>query len=148
MTVAQVQPQTHIIERFKDFYRHLETMPLDDIGQVYDTNITFRDPIHEIRGLTHVHQYMTKMCTGVTEGRFEFLDQVVTKDTAYIKWNMYFVHPKFGPKTIQVRGISHIQFDDKIFFHEDVYDMGEMVYEHVPVLGGFVGWLKKRLGDN
>jgi hypothetical protein len=73
------------------------------------------------------------------------LDQLVGKDSAYIKWNMYFSHPKLGKETHVVRGMTQIQFTDRIYYHEDVYDMGQMIYEHVPVIGWAVKRLRKRM---
>ena len=60
---------------------------------------------------------------------------------------MVFAHPKLGSKPVFVRGISHIEFSDRIDFHEDSYDLGEMLYDHVPVLGSGTRWLKRRLAQ-
>ncbi|MCO4784338.1 SnoaL-like domain protein [Marinomonas gallaica] len=134
-----------LIERFKAFYKDVKHPKLDAIGDVYASNIKFRDPIHQVQGLAELHAYLSETCESVESGRFEFLDQLVGQDKAYIKWNMYFCHPKLGKETHVVRGMSQIQFDDRIYYHEDVYDMGQMIYEHVPVVGWAVKRLRQRL---
>ncbi|WP_045860941.1 nuclear transport factor 2 family protein [Teredinibacter purpureus] len=137
-----------VVESFKGFYRDISKLRLDDMASLYDGNIVFRDPIHEVRGLDDLHAYMGGVCANVEQGRFEYLDQLVGNGCAYIKWNMYFTHPKLGRNTIAVRGISHIEFGERIYYHEDVYDMGEMLYEHLPLIGQATRWLKGRISGS
>jgi hypothetical protein len=137
--------QHHIIERFKAFYENLNNLKLDEIDTIYTNDITFQDPVVEIRGVDDLYRHMNGLCTSLQHGRFEYLDELIGQDRAYIKWNMHFSHTKLGSKTITLRGISHIHFTGRIHFHEDVYDMGQMIYEHVPILGGMTRWLKTRL---
>ncbi|MBM6550993.1 nuclear transport factor 2 family protein [Marinomonas ostreistagni] len=134
-----------LIERFKAFYKDVKHPKLDVIGDMYSSDIKFRDPVHQIEGMDELHAYLSNMCDNVESGRFEFLDQLIGPDTAYIKWNMYFRHPKLGKETHVVRGVSQIQFNERIYYHEDIYDMGQMIYEHVPVVGWAVTKLRKRL---
>ncbi|WP_241560301.1 nuclear transport factor 2 family protein [Marinomonas rhizomae] len=136
-----------LIERFKAFYLDVKHPKLDKIDDVYTEDVLFKDPVHELRGAESLHAYLSEMCVNVRSGRFEYLDQVIAENTAYIKWNMHFKHPKLGNKTITVRGISQVQFNERIYFHEDVYDLGQMLYEHVPLLGVAVKGLKKRLAS-
>ena len=134
-----------LIERFKLFYQDIKHIPLSHIGDVYDDKVIFKDPVQEVRSIEQLHAYLSDLCLDVHSGRFEYLDQMVTENSAYIKWNMHFKHPKLGNKTLTVRGISQIQFNERIYYHEDVYDLGQMLYEHVPLLGSVVKGLKKRL---
>ncbi|MGV6806592.1 MAG: nuclear transport factor 2 family protein [bacterium] len=134
-----------LIDKFKAFYKDIKNPPLDDIESIYTADVVFRDPVHEIRGIDRLHTYMTDLCANLNYGRFEFLDQLVGDDRAYIKWNMHFSHPRLGSSNIEVRGVSQIIFSDRIHYHEDIYDLGEMLYEHVPLLGSSTRWLKRRL---
>ncbi len=140
-----------VIERFKSFYSNLIQAAADDqewaeLDAIYTQDIYFCDPVHSVEGRQSLHHYMLDMCENLQECRFVYLDEVILDGTAYIKWDMYFRHPKLGGKSIQVRGVSQIEFNEKgIYFHEDSYDMGAMLYENVPLLGGGVRWLKKRL---
>ena len=137
--------QRPIVERFKAFYRDLSKLKLDDIETVYTPNIQFRDPATRIRGIEGLYTYLDNSCKPLLDGRFEYLDELVTQERAYIKWKLHFRHPRLGAKPIIVRGISHIHFNDLIHFHEDVYDLGALLYDHVPVLGRATHWLKARL---
>lgn len=58
---------------------------------------------------------------------------------------MCFHHGHLGKHEVTVSGISVIRFDEKIFAHRNYYDMGELLYEHVPILGRAVRKLKAKL---
>lgn len=136
-----------ITERFKDYYRVLHESDMSQLRTIYADNIVFKDPVHEIRGLVELEDYFTSMCADLSDCRFEYLDELVTEDAAYIKWSMHFKHPRLGNRPISVRGVSHLKIGDKIEFHEDFYDMGAMLYEQLPVLGNVTRWLRMRLAS-
>ena len=63
-----------------------------------------------------------------------------------MQWIMSYQHPKLAAgRSIDVAGISHIRFEEKIFYHRDYYDLGEMLYEHIPLYGWITRRLKARL---
>lgn len=136
---------TDLLERFKAQYADLNHMQLSQFKELYSPELIFKDPVHEVRGLVAFEDYMAGLCENLREGQFEYLDQLVSEHTAYIKWNMHFSHPKISQQLITVRGISQLQFDSHIYYHEDCYDMGAMLYEHLPLLGQTTRWLKRRL---
>ena len=142
-----MQPGKQLIEQFKQFYQDVKQPQLDKIADLYADHILFKDPVHQLRGIESVHAYLSSMCVNVTSGHFEYLDQVIGENTAYIKWNMHFRHKSLGDKLVTVRGMTQVQFNERVYFHEDVYDLGEMLYEQVPLLGGVVRKLKKRLAS-
>ena len=50
-----------------------------------------------------------------------------------------------GARSLNNRRISHIRFEERINYHRDYYDLGEMLYEHIPLYGWFTRQLKTRL---
>ena len=145
MTGVSKASENPIIEQFKGFYYDIPNTPLDLIEDIYCHDVLFKDPVHEVRGLAELRHYLEQVSANVAHGKFEYLDQLIGKHCAYIKWNMHFSHPKLGHKTIHVRGMSQILFTDHIYYHEDCYDMGALLYEHLPILKSCVGFLKKRI---
>ena len=139
--------ETLLINRFKDFYQTLHQSDLSQLRTLYSDNVVFKDPIHEIRGLVDLEDYFTSLCSQLNDCRFEYLDQLRTDSSAYIKWIMHFKHPSLGNRLISVRGVSHLQISDQIDFHEDFYDMGAMLYEQLPVFGPVTRWLRRRLAS-
>lgn len=134
-----------LIHGFKDFYRDLCQADMAQLDQFYAADLVFVDPVHQVRGLLAYQDYCASLAEGLKACRFDYLDELVGERSAYIKWNMHFRHPKLGGRLVTVRGVSHLQFDEQIYFHEDVYDLGAMLYEQLPLLGGATRWLKRRL---
>ena len=138
---------TPLIERFKNYFKVLHESDLSELRELYSDQIIFKDPVHEIRGLVELEDYFTSMCADLTDCRFEYLDEVVTESTAFVKWIMHFKHPRLGNRLISVRGVSHLKIGDKIDYHEDFYDMGAMLYEQLPLIGNVTRWLRLRLAS-
>ena len=139
--------KTPLIERFKNYFRVLHESDLSQLRHLYADKVLFKDPVHEMRGLVELEDYFTAMCGDLTDCRFEYLDELVTDHTAYVKWVMHFKHPRLGNRLISVRGVSHLKISDKIDYHEDFYDMGAMLYEQLPLLGSVTRWLRLRLAS-
>lgn len=137
-----------LLETLKRSYADMRKMDLAAIDRIYASDIIFRDPITMLRGLPALQDYLAATTSSVTECRFEYLDELYSDSTAYLKWNMHFRHPRLaGGELLTVRGISQLQFNERIYFHEDSYDVGQILYEHVPVLGGVNRWLKTRMAS-
>ena len=135
-----------LLDQFKAFYIDLKKVDLGQLELIYHQDAVFKDPVHQVRGLPAIHRYLEDLCTNVQECRFEFLDQLHANGVVYLKWDMHFRHPGLGGKLITVRGITQLHVKNGLIaFHEDVYDMGAMIYEHVPVIGAITRWLKRRL---
>ena len=78
---------------------------------------------------------------------FEYTDELSGENWATISWLMHFRHPSLGGgKLISVRGITQIRFTDRVYYHEDFYDHGAMIYQHVPMLGGIIRFINQRIG--
>ena len=82
------------------------------------------------------------MCADLRDCRFEYLDELIGDGAAYIKWVLHFRRP--DNLLVSVRGVSHLQWREKIEFHEDVYDVGAMMYQQMPLLGNVLRWLRLR----
>ena len=135
------------VERFKSYFRILHESDLSQLCDLYSEQILFKDPVHEIRGLVELEDYFTSVCADLSDCRFEYLDEMVSDHSAYVKWVMHFKHPRLGNRLISVRGVSHLKLGDKIEYHEDFYDMGAMLYEQLPLIGSVTRWLRMRLAS-
>lgn len=146
-----------LIQRFKSIYSRLDNTKAACgkiagnpqqvlLDEVYSENVTFKDPIHQIEGLTAYRSYMDSMYSNVVSCEFTYHEHWIGENSATIKWDMLFRHLKLGNgKLITVRGITHVRFSDRIDYHEDVFDVGAMLYEHIPLLGRVLLKIKARL---
>ncbi len=137
------------VARLRAFYEHFGPSALVDIPSVYDDAVVFEDPIHRVEGLAALQAYFGKTTANVTQCAFHFHNvQVLPENAAWITWRMDFAHPRLRAGTpLAVEGVTHLRFGERITYHRDYFDLGSMLYEHVPLIGGAVRWLKGRLGS-
>jgi hypothetical protein len=140
------------MNRLDDFlavYQQLTADNIDLLDTIYSTDIEFCDPAHEIRGLDALRRYFTELYRNVDSIDFSFDRRHLVDDQAYLSWRMSFRHRRLAHgRTIEVDGMSYLQFDEagKVRHHRDYFDLGAMLYEHLPLLGSLVKTIKRRLG--
>lgn len=137
------------LNNFVSIYQQLNTSNLHLLNDIYDDNIVFIDPIHKINGLPALLAYFENLYTNLIFCEFSINNIVEQGNEAAIYWKMTFSHPKLGnAKSICVHGHSHIMGkDNKVVFHRDYFDLGSMLYEHLPIFGKITQWFKKRAGS-
>ena len=90
--------------------------------------------------------YYAGMYENVKDIRFDFSDHVAQDDNFSSFWSMTFQAEGLnGGDPITIEGVSRIKFDqetDLVIYHRDYFDMGAMVYEHVPVVGAMIRYIK------
>ncbi|MCL1058617.1 nuclear transport factor 2 family protein [Shewanella gelidimarina] len=135
-----------IIERFVSVYKQLNKDNLGLLGDIYSEDICFIDPLHKIAGLTALTSYFETLYQNVESIDF-VIHQVVRDDgAAALKWTMNLVHPKLNTgNIISVDGMSLLMFTDKINHHQDYFDLGAMLYEQLPIVGGLIGFIKSKV---
>lgn len=137
------------MEKFLQMYNELSSENLHLLQDVYSSDIQFIDPAHEINGLEHLSEYFSALYQNVNSINFEFKDVMRQDSSCYLQWDMTFRHKTFARgKAIVVSGTTFLQLndDEKVCYHRDYFDLGEMLYEHLPLLGRVLTTIKKRLG--
>lgn len=134
------------IGRFKEVFNQLDASNLNLLGEIYQPDVVFRDPVHELEGLEALRDYYAGLYEGVVSCRFEFEDELITDGRAVLVWVMHFEHARFcRGQTLSLAGASHLRFGEKVFLHHDYFDMGAFIYERVPLLGSVIRAIKRRL---
>lgn len=149
-TQAQNSASLLLIEQFKTLFRTMcaEDLQEDLIEEVYSENLHFRDSFHCFESRSAFLDYCAELYQNIKSCDFEFHNQWISDGEAMLTWTMMYRHPKLNRgKEIRVEGASHLRFTDKIYFHQDYFDGGALLYEHVPVLGSVIQQLKKRLAS-
>lgn len=140
------RPQPDAITAFKQFYEQFDQASFHLLDDIYADSVTFSDPIHRIEGLPNLKAYFEHMCHNLSDCRFHFLSELISSSQACFKWEMHYQHPSLKSNApLTLSGVTLITFSDKVESHEDFYDMGAMLYEHLPVMGGAIRFLKSRM---
>lgn len=142
-----------IVQQFISMYQTLNKDNLHQLKTVYSNDVVFIDALHEVKGLSVLEAYFKAMYGNLSSSSITVThvqsnssnEASGEEGTAYLTWTMEYVHPKLsGGKTIALDGVTQIRFDEKITYHRDYADMGQMLYEHIPVLGSAIRFIKRR----
>jgi hypothetical protein len=137
------------IEKFKALYRNFDKDTSTQLPNLYSQDIQFKDPLHETKGLETLKVYFAGFCSPNIKCRFNFHNQLVTEDQAFVQWQMQYSHTRLNNgELLTLNGGTLIKFTNLIYYHEDFYDMGAMIYQHVPILGWAIRKINNRMADN
>jgi len=128
-------------------YENLSVDNLEPLRSIYADDVCFEDPIHGIQGLDALVAYFQTLFENVERCRFKFHRSVISSDGMFFSWTMMLEHRSLKPgKMIRVEGASYLKYrDGKVYYHRDYFDLGAMVYENVPLLGGVIRAIRNRM---
>ena len=134
------------LERMVAFFESLTPESAGHIGAFYAAEAYFKDPFNEVRGSAAISRVFTHMFKQVCEPRFRVIDRVRTEDGAFLTWEFTFRFKASAPVQA-VRGASHLRFDaaGKVAYHCDYWDAAGELYEKLPVVGGLMRMLRRRM---
>jgi len=135
--------QQQVLVKFERYFADLTQTVPDMLGEFYSDEIVFTDPIHHIKGIEALKTYFEKLNSNLLAGEINFYDKLVQEKTAYLSWDML-LSLKKPRKNIHVSGVTRLSFEEKIVFQRDYYDLGALIYEHIPFMGLVIRMLKKR----
>ncbi|CFR07092.1 SnoaL-like domain [Yersinia frederiksenii] len=136
-----------LLARFSQFYTTLDIARLADLSDVYHRDIYFVDPVGEHQGLSSLEAYFQLLLSNLSTCSFTLTDIQHHEQQATVCWHMTYSHPRLRRGSLlSLEGISQLRFaEQRVIYQRDYYDLGAMLYEHIPLLGGVVVKLKKRL---
>lgn len=142
------------VDDFVSTYQQLNISNLDKLADIYHQDITFRDPLHQIQGLDNLTTYFEHLYENLISSEFVLTNHISegsypANGSAAIYWQMHLRHKKINSgNTITVEGHSLLQRqDNRVIYHRDYFDVGSMIYEHLPVLGGIIRLIKRKASD-
>lgn len=138
------------LDRFKTFLRSISDSKYlrENTTQVYAADAYLDDTLAIHHGVEEIETYFLKTSATMTHYQVTIQDTARSGDDFYVRWTMVFAAPALSSgQQIHSEGISLIRFnrDGKVAFHRDFWDSGQNFYAHLPVVGGAVGFVRKRL---
>lgn len=135
-----------LLTDFCRIYQNLNHDNLEQLQDVYSENIEFVDAIETIKGIDALTLYFEHLYLNMKYCHFH-IEQLIEQDNhACIVWRMEYAHNKINRgKMIQVDGSSFLRFSEKIDYHRDFVDMGQMLYEQLPIVGSVIKGVKSRV---
>jgi hypothetical protein len=136
------------LHRFAEGFSALNKDNLQRLGELYSADIHFTDPLHDVHGLSDLQDYFAQLYANVEQLDFQFQGfDNVSESEGYLRWLMTYSHPRLHKGLpIEVKGCSHLRWrDERVHRHHDYFDAGALLYEHLPLMGPAVAWLKRRM---
>nr|WP_218953763.1 nuclear transport factor 2 family protein [Pseudomonas sp. SbOxS1] len=135
------------LRSFASEFAALDGSNLHRLEQLYSHDVRFSDPLHEVQGLAALQEYFTELYANVSELGFTFHGHDQVQDgVGYLRWTLHYRHPRLRHgQPIEVVGCSYLLWHEKVYQHRDYFDAGALLYEHLPLMGTAIGWLKGRL---
>lgn len=131
------------------FFESITPESVSRFPEFYAENAWFKDPFNEVRGVGAIQRIFSHMFGQVDEPRFVVSERVADTHGAVLIWTFHYRSRSVGKKTAEqvIRGVSHLKFDQdgKVAFHRDYWDAAEELYMKIPLLGGLMRFLRRRL---
>jgi hypothetical protein len=135
------------LQQFAEHFARLQRDNLHTLGELYDEAVTFRDPLHHIEGLSALRAYFDQLYANAQDIHYAIAGtDEVRPGHGYLRWTLQFRHPRLNSgQPVSLQGCSYLQWHERVYSHQDFFDAGALLYEHIPVMGGAIRWLKGRL---
>ena len=134
------------LEGLVRFFEQLAPADLGRIALLYAPAARFKDPFNEVRGIPAIERIFRHMFESLHEPRFVVTSHMLQGHEAFLCWNFRF--KSFRNQPLQtISGATHLRFDDqgRVELHRDYWDAAEELYEKLPLVGGLMRWLKRRV---
>lgn len=148
--VAEQVPQ-HAVDAALNWFSSLTPSSLGAIGEVYASSAIFQDPFQRVQGIDSVRRVYAHMFEALESPRFVIRDCAHQNNHTFVTWDFEFAL-SVGRRRMAhtIHGSSHFQWVRdgagwRLGAHRDYWDPAQEVYEKVPVLGGLMRWLKRKL---
>ena len=137
------------IERYIDLFTpYTQENVLAKVRHVYAENAYLNDTLKEVNGIDAIEAYLLKSSQFIESRTFETPDIAVSGGDYHFRWvaNIKFKRFKKG-RVFRFHGMTQIRFDDtgKIVLHQDFWDPATAFFEYIPLLGGLIKLIKRRL---
>ncbi len=136
------------LERIVRYFESLSADSLGQLDEIYAANATFKDPFNEVRGLAAIRTVYAHMFEALAAPRFVVTGRWVAASGAVLRWQ-FDADGIRGRRAapISFSGLTLCEFDaaGRITIHRDYWDAAEEVYERIPLLGGMLRLVKRRL---
>jgi limonene-1,2-epoxide hydrolase len=136
------------LTQFKKLFNHLSAGNIHEIQSVYSDGVTFQDPFSRVEGIDELMEYFTGAYANVISCQFDFGDPVINGRDVCIPWIMRLRHKRIrSGHQVNVDGISQLVIHGgKVTSHRDYFDVGQLLYENLPVLGKAIRWIRSQAG--
>jgi len=143
------------LARYVDLMSDLSPARLATLADIVTDDIHFRDPFNDVTGRAHFARCLEDMLAQIADLRIEVThasqlealggSRDAARHALYWRFGGHLV--KLGGRRWDVTGVAIVTLaaDERVCEHLDYWDAAGGLYEQLPLLGGFMRWLRRRL---
>lgn len=134
--------------KIKVSFNEFNLQNMQTLDLFYAQDVQFCDPLKKIDGLSRLKEYYQELYRNVESIHFEFHRFIEEESSVACEWTMSVCVKKLNSsKPYEVKGSSFFNFnkDDLVIYHRDFFDVGEMIYEKIPLFGQITQLIKSKL---
>lgn len=138
------------LARFADFFSSFAGDRIERLlPATYAEDVWFNDTLKTVQGRSALAHYLAESAAAVENCRVEILEQTRSQPGEWLlRWKMLirFQRLRRGVDTWSV-GVSHLRFNQAglVVYHQDYWNAAEGLYQHIPLLGGLIRMVQRRL---
>jgi hypothetical protein len=142
----QGETEKRAISRLQAYLSNLtEENIRKNTSSTYAKDAYLNDTLKTEIGAAEIEKYFLGTAANADEIRVEFEDVARSGNDYYLRWIMDVKFKKFHRgKTFRTVGITHARFNEEglVILHQDYWDSTSGFFEHVPVLGAGIRYIK------
>ena len=129
---------------FKEWFINLNESTLDNIVSYYDENVFFKDPFNEFNGRDKLKKLFLHMFITFKNPHFIFIDTIENSEGIFVTWDFIF---SYKEKLLKIHGSYHLKlnYEKKIVYHRDYWDVGEELLLKIPLIKSLYGFFQYKL---
>jgi steroid delta-isomerase len=137
------------LDRLAACFESMSAASVASMSDYYADDALFKDPFNDVRGLPAIRRIFSHMFRQVGVPRFIVTARMPgANGEAMLVWEFHF-RARFGLKEEAhlIRGASHLRFDaaGRVTCHRDYWDAAEELYGKLPLLGGLMRALARKM---
>lgn len=136
------------VERFTEFFRDVTAESVRaKTRTTYAPDAYLNDTLKTVRGADAIEEYFLETAKNTRFVRATVQEVAEADQTTYVRWVMDVQFAAFRKgETIRTIGVTQLRFDTdgRILIHQDFWDPAAGFYEHLPVLGPAIRWIKSK----
>jgi steroid Delta-isomerase len=131
------------------YFESISEATVPDLARFYTADAFFKDPFNEVRGIDKIIHIFAQMYGPLMDPKFVVKETLLEGERAFLVWDFTFRIRRYKPDVTQrIEGTSHLAFaaDGRVAYHRDYWDAANELYAKLPMVGGLMRFLAKKMG--
>jgi steroid Delta-isomerase len=131
-------------EQYIYYLQNLTENNLNDLPKYMANNIKFKDPLHNVSGISAVNNIFETMFKNIKDINFTVNYAISEGDICFLEWRF---QGRLRGKKCDFNGTTLLKFgkDGLLKEHTDYWDSGANFFAYFPILGGVISYILKTL---